>query len=268
MLRLWEGIALGAAVVFAAAIVVLMVGYSSQRPQEKPNKEVTEQYEAKYQEGEQSESLWQRTLRDPVAFFTFWLMIFTAVLGATAVFQLKALGRAEQISSDAAKAAKDAAVATRDAVTLARETSQRQLRAYVSVTGATITNFGSEQPVQAAVDIQNTGQTPAYKMTGKTLITTREFPISNPLPDMQVDNAAMDLGPGAVFTLRIGTARPLTAQENATVRAGTLAIYVYGVIRYEDAFGVHHETAFRLCFRGDVGETGQMHPYESGNNSN
>jgi hypothetical protein len=74
-------------------------------------------YDTAQQSGHKSEeckSLWERTTSDPVAFFTFWLVIFTAVLGGSTILLYftgeKQISVARQ-SADAATKAAEAAIA-------------------------------------------------------------------------------------------------------------------------------------------------------------
>jgi hypothetical protein len=139
----------------------------------------------------------------------------------------------------------------------------------VAVTGGSIANFGSAGPVLARVEIKNTGQTPAYKLAARTVITTRPFPIKEPLPEAPVPEARMALGTGTEFSLQIATSRPLTEEETAGVRRGEIAIYVFGEITYTDAFSKPRITKFRLYYGGDTGavEGGRLHPYQEGDDT-
>ena len=71
-----------------------------------------EQHSAKKDSPKHSESewdkFWGKTAEDPVAYFTFWLVILTAVLSAASVFQFIMLIRADITSRLAAEAAKRA----------------------------------------------------------------------------------------------------------------------------------------------------------------
>ncbi len=60
---------------------------------------------------------WNWTTQDPVSFYTSLLAIFTAVLGATAIVQIRYLRRADETAVISANAARDAANATVAAAT-------------------------------------------------------------------------------------------------------------------------------------------------------
>jgi hypothetical protein len=75
----------------------------------------------------------------------------------------------------------------------------------------------------------------------------------------------MDLGPGdKTFT---GTrARLLTPVEKDSLVAGTMAVWVYGEIRYRDAFCRKQWTKYRLIIGGPFGVSGgQLTACEEGN---
>jgi hypothetical protein len=89
--------------------------------------------------------------------------------------------------------------------------------------------------------IKNSGQTPAYKMMAVIGLAFDTYPppqsLTLTVPDQNYLSlrTRMDLGPGdKTFT---GTrARLLTPVEKDSLVAGTMAVWVYGEIRYHDAF--------------------------------
>ncbi len=60
------------------------------------------------------------------------------------------------------------------------------------------------------------------------------------------------LPPSGSFN-RIEVGRVLSEEERAVLREGTAAIYVYGDIRYVDAFNRAQWCTYRLMFGGDAG---------------
>jgi hypothetical protein len=134
--------------------------------------------------------------------------------------------------------------ATRDLVQGAALTSERQLRAYVSVTNAAVINFGKPESLQADILYKNTGQTPAYKLTVWATIAVAKYPLGEfPAPAMTL--GITSLGPSAEYHVRPRTKRALTPEEQSAVVDGTKAIYIYGEIGYLDAFDVKRVTRFR-----------------------
>jgi len=174
-----------------------------------------------------------------------------------------------------------------------RESSQRQLRAYVvqergSIvnvanpipafrgeviipTGAEITNH-AVGPV-ASIQIKNTGQTPAFGVKHWAEICFRECPLKSELPvPVEIEPIPTSiLGPGIISTKKRYLNNPLSATEIAELRAGKSAIYLYGEIRYVDAFKVKRVTKYRFMhnsFTGPIGVTTDLTFAEEGNEAN
>jgi hypothetical protein len=136
--------------------------------------------------------------------------------------------------------------ATRDLVNEARETSRRQLRAYVFTDGGAIdlTNgpfrYSPELPdipdgvfVRVHTVFKNFGQTPAYEFTVWRLIDILDA--ENPRFGKIGMGITKDvIGPGGVS--EITAQRPITSAELAAVKDGTKFIYSWGRIEYVDAF--------------------------------
>jgi hypothetical protein len=147
-------------------------------------------------------------------------------------------------------------------------TTRAQLRAYVLTARTIVTNVAQGVP-EAEVTIKNFGQTPAYNVisvkgfyvgpypsTPNFIITDREF--ANPSLSREV------LGPGG--TAVSADAGPLTPEQRASLTNGTGIIYVYGEIRYRDAFGRQQWTRYRYMMGGPVGLRGdQMAACAEGN---
>jgi hypothetical protein len=168
-------------------------------------------------------------------------------------------------------------VATRDLVSGADITAQRQLRAYVFVSGAIVTNIAEGDGIpEAQVVIKNFGQTPAYNFVNITGFAADVYPppksIRLTIPDEEFSKpiAKSDLGPTQAETSTTdwqGKKRRLTGDEKAAVAEGRAIIYVYGEIRYVDAFGRPQWTKYRFMMGGPVGirRGGRLVPCEEGN---
>lgn len=158
------------------------------------------------------------------------------------------------------------AKAAEDQVGVQTDTENRQLRAYVFLSEGHLDNFGIASPMNVSVKIKNSGQTPAYKLIARTIITFNDYP-AKALPNPQAGRPSMDLGPTNEFTLRTTAARPLTSEEHSKVIGRTSAIYVYGEFSYIDAFSRCWLQYFKTYFGGNNGVTsdGALHPYNEGN---
>lgn len=169
--------------------------------------------------------------------------------------------------------------------------SRRQLRAYVGGDVGSIGNVANPIPVAgqdikptgaeitnptcgpvAYVQIKNAGQTPAYEVLHWGNMCTREHPLTSALPPSQFTlRFASVLGPGIIATKYLFLATPLTAQEISDLRAGKAAIYVYGEIRYKDAFGKERFTKYRLMHhvgQGAIGVSTGLTFADEGNEAN
>jgi hypothetical protein len=119
---------------------------------------------------EECKTLWQRTTSDPVAFFTFWLVVSTVGLGVSTVLlwragekQLRHARRSVAIQSRDMRASIEtstrAAKAAEDSVLISRQVGQAQVRAYLSCEGAAFTVY--RDYISCEVRFRNHGQSPA-----------------------------------------------------------------------------------------------------------
>lgn len=141
--------------------------------------------------------------------------------------------------------------AARDQVNLAKDTEQRQLRAYVHYRAGEI-DLRSQTIYAAGLAVKNWGQTPAYHTLSWINADVREFPLQSALDLQEPEEIWSDVGPGAEINLSHVTQVALTPDDLAAIRARTKAIYVWGTVRYRDTFGSKHHTDF--YFRNDDNE--------------
>ena len=99
----------------------------------------------------------------------------------------------------------------------------------------------------------NSGQTPAYKFACQIKITAGTFPQTDFTISKEESDPAAYLGPSGVTWNTPLADRLLTDKEAEEITQGTSAIYVFGNIRYVDAFGVPRLTTFRAIARGQNG---------------
>jgi hypothetical protein len=139
-------------------------------------------------------------------------------------------------------------LATRDLVKGAEETAKKQLRAYVIPFKGDVQRFGISEPPKASVRIRNAGQTPAYRMTAWVKIAKGNLSGNDfSTPDIPLHPDI--LGPGMERSIEASALRPLTSEERAAVVQGTETVYVFGEIRYWDAFNIEHTSKFRRMTR-------------------
>lgn len=271
MLKTFEFAAVLAALVFAVALVGLMVLYSSQPSYAPEQQQSSENYDPSQEKREQSKSFWERTTQDPVAFFTLWLAIFTMVLSAVAVIQIKFLIRAEGITTKTAQAAKDSAEAAKEAVTLSDKTAGRQLRAYVSADKGVITIEGTK--IECFFSLKNSGQTPAYKLSTKPKIVINRTP-DNPVfatINREINMGAI-IGPGGEFEINGKFDLAINAPDAELVKIllgsiddGSTILYIYGRVDYEDVFDKFRTLYYRFKAVKHISGQWALQPEAEGN---
>jgi hypothetical protein len=237
-------------------LFALMFFYSSPpSPTEAPQQQHAEKNEPKQNGREADNSIWKKARSDPVAFFTLWLVVFTAVLSGVGVIQLRLLTRAETVAEKSANAAKESADAARDAVSLSANTAERQLRAYVYAMPYRAFNIDKVgYPAQTYTIIGNKGSTFAHKVERSVGITLLRGPVPERFEDlgaMQREEGVFPLAPGAegfvIRALHILSEDELAALMTPT---GDLRLCAFGKITYEDAFGKRHGTTFCHVYFG------------------
>lgn len=97
------------------------------------------------------------------------------------------------------------------------------------------------------VVITNNGKTPARNIRVK--IQRNTFPKGTPFDAKYFDEGGPEstavLFPNQTFNLTTGSeARPLTARLVEMITTEEFILYVYGMVTYEDVFGVKHRTTF------------------------
>jgi len=114
MAKYIEYLTMAAIVIVVACLFVLIFLYgSAESGSQLPRRQENEQIQHEKSINESRKTLWQKARTDPIAMFTFWLMLFTAVLSIVGVIQLKLLSRAEAIARYTAQAASESANAAK-----------------------------------------------------------------------------------------------------------------------------------------------------------
>lgn len=126
---------------------------------------------------------------------------------------------------------------------IAKDMSQRQLRAYVAVDAP---HFGSKNPESVTIKVQNGGQTPAYQLTAH--LNRAWFPSGTMMPDSFDYPDYGNQDPQSVATLTQGKEVILTFPNNPDeikrARAGEINLFYYGHIDYKDTFGNRRVSKF------------------------
>jgi hypothetical protein len=144
--------------------------------------------------------------------------------------------------------------ATRSLADAARDAAERQLRAYVHINKAVVTNL--EGVATYVLEIQNRGQTPAYKVEVWGNVVLWPDPCVERLPaSAEGFRPFAPMGPGAIAYRTADARRKLTDEEFDAIARGRMAVYYYGAIRYVDAWGKQHTTSYRYQLGGSLGMT-------------
>jgi hypothetical protein len=115
--------------------------------------------------------------------------------------------------------------------------SKRELRAYVSVTPLSVSNFFGGLPVEIMCLIRNHGLTPAFNTITQFDIGVFPQDLEEPphAPTRATPGEAA-IFPGAEINNNVIHLHTLTQQEINDVQAGTRRLYIWGVITYRLAF--------------------------------
>jgi hypothetical protein len=200
----------------------------------------------------QEAPVWDWFARDAAGFFTFWLVVVG--LGQAVLFfqQLRFMREGLADAKEAADAARDTARATGDAVTLARQSAEIQLRAYMSIRRTTISNVGFGNVPEVEIETINYGQTPAYRVCVTHRYCLANFPLNEEISQPQKESSST-VGPGLTLLSAARGSAALTFEHMQGVQKGDLAIYVIGKITYEDAFSQKRTNNFRFFVGGKKG---------------
>jgi hypothetical protein len=142
-------------------------------------------------------------------------------------------------------------IATQKALRHAEETAERQLRAYVHISRAAI-KFEPPEIPEWHLEIKNFGQTPAYNVRQWTHIWITERPLKEVLPtpgsDFQMSSSVLPPGNHEIMIWKKDP--PIPAASLSLIGTAVGTVYIYGEIKYTDAFKKQRFTRYRL-FYGD-----------------
>lgn len=140
-------------------------------------------------------------------------------------------------------------LATRDLVKDAKHNAGRQLRAYVFLGSAKISDPLGKPAI--AVQIKNFGQTPAYGTVFWIDGVLREYPLKGDLIRRSKGSPMVDLGPTGALSTTIHWNGPIQEADKIALKNGSKAIYIFGKITYRDSFDNEWSTEFRFIEGGE-----------------
>jgi hypothetical protein len=197
-----------------------------------------------------------------------------AVQAAFFWVQLQIMREGMKDATIAAKAAKESADTSkiqaevaRDTLKTMQDTAERQLRAYVGVSDASIHKVETGAP-EAIVHIKNFGQTPAYDVRAWIHMWIAEHPLSEVLPDAPEDlpKGTAVIHPGTHVAFFMPKEPPVKAEFIPLLGTAAGTIYVYGIIKYRDVFKRERTTKYRLIYGGREPVRGSLMKHDQNGN--
>jgi hypothetical protein len=199
-------------------------------------------------------SFWATTVRDPINLFTFALVLVGAIQAGLFFWQLSLIRDSLKDTQEAADAARDSAKAAKDGVELARETSERELRAYVLPEIARVTQFHPDN-VACLVILRNSGKTPASDISIWSSVAIAVYPVEK-VADPPVEAPPNHGFLAANANFHVTKTYSAVPAELAGVKAGHAAVYMFGRLTYRDVFNKIWATDFCFFYGGEAG----LHP--------
>ncbi len=170
-----------------------------------------------------------------VAVGTIFIAIFTIVLG---LFTVSLAG------------------STQELVRETRQTGERQLRAYISITPKNVMNWKLNtvtNRVGFEFEIRNHGQSPGFEICYDYWMGFADSPFPKgfelPSVDRQYDQNN-SLFPDAEVPVRLIFERVLTAEEINDIELGSKRFHLWGIMRYRDIFKENRTPKFSFSFGG------------------
>jgi hypothetical protein len=124
--------------------------------------------------------------------------------------------------------------------------------AFVFVEASEFRYLGTNRPIEGWISLRNAGPGPAKELRRIARIFATRYPF-NDFQDLQLGDARSVLGPGTAVDFGPMTmSAVLTPEQAAAVVAGTMAIYIYGKVRFVSGSDNRPGCVnFRLMYRGN-----------------
>jgi hypothetical protein len=170
------------------------------------------------------------------------------------VAQMEVMQRYAIAAEAAANAALTSSETAKATLAQMRDTSERQLRAYICLESA-ILKFPEPDVPEAQIHLKNCGQTPASEVRGWIHTWFAEYPLDEIPPTAPEDllKGTQTLAPGRISIYVTPKKPPLPAQYLNLLGTRKFTLYVYGEVRYKDIFGRERYTKYRLIYGGTEG---------------
>lgn len=211
--------------------------------------------------------------QEDMAFWAMWM--FVAALGTLVVtsFGTFLIWRQVKLTRKAVEDTGEATEAMRHQNEIARDTANRQLRAYVTVEDHTLTGFFRNGPAVMTAKVWNRGQTPAYDVRVISIVagTQNADPSTLKIRFTKKEgflDSTGTLGPGQWVEHFNGCQGPLRNDAYVSVVSGGVSLVFAGVVTYRDAFRRRHWTTFKYFYRGTGDHASTMHDLFACNKGN
>jgi hypothetical protein len=181
---------------------------------------------------------------------TIALAIFAAIQVALFWWQLRLIRDSAEDARKAADAAKESAEATKASVVLAEMTAKRQLRAYISCRARVDDLRETDEGFEVTMSVRNNGTTPAYSVQCWGQLQSFGFDEGQAfsLAPNELSIPRFVIHPRERHAFNVGTGL-ISSEVREDIRHGLRVLYLWGEIRYIDAFNDPHTTWFRMLHR-------------------
>jgi hypothetical protein len=127
---------------------------------------------------------------------------------------------------------------------IAKDTAERQLRAYVLFKDANLSNWP-----EVIFIFHNSGQTPGYNVKSNIEVLVEDPAFEKSIVPLVPQMQGPPIGPGSLSDVRWTMARVVSPAEIADIQQGKRMIFLHGRIEY-DSFGKRHYSNFCAKYSG------------------
>ena len=186
--------------------------------------------------------------QESMSVWAFWMMLVAAFSAIVTTIGTVFLYKQIRLTREAVEDTGRATGLMEAQNTLAEQTAQRQLRAYIGFVEIKAKRFRGGMTPTFSVKIKNAGQSPALRVR----CLARLFMEMNATPhDVKVrfgetsDQSVVNILPGQSPDVEWQLPRPLEAEVYNAIVDGSIAMVYAGVVEYWDIFGKRHISTFK-----------------------
>lgn len=196
----------------------------------------------------------------------FWASIIAGAQLAATIIGLYFIKGTLDATFEAVQETGKATLAMQETNEIARETMQKQLRAYIGVIIVEHPVLSENGTIFAKMKFTNYGQTPAHGCVFEGAFMLAEYP-NPPLPelDFRQDGSKSSIFPGQEWTSHITLPHTLGPVLADVLDGQATRLYLYGELRYEDVFKTAHTLKYRYEMGGELARVGRLGPSPQGN---